>query len=142
LCEKIKPFSAKIWRYSCIFFGLAILKDDLYIQARGRNLMDKGNRSSLTNKQMKDLLPKVLNEINMIHRDRPDLILAAWPQIIGDKLASMTKAVGFEKGILVVKVSNSTLYSLLSQHERGRLLKKLREQFPGVGVKNIHFRIG
>lgn len=91
---------------------------------------------------MKDLLPKVLNEINMIHRDRPDLILAAWPQIIGDKLAAMTKAVGFENGILVVKVSNSTLYSLLSQHERGRLLKKLREQFPGAGVKNIHFRIG
>ncbi len=44
---------------------------------------------------MKDLLPKVLNEINMIHRDRPDLILAAWPQIIGDKLAAMTKAVAF-----------------------------------------------
>ncbi len=104
--------------------------------------MDKGDGSNLTNKQMKDLLPKVLNQIGAIHRDRPDLILVAWPQIIGEKLASMTKAMSFEKGILVVKVSNSTLYSLLSQHERSRLLKNLREKFPSVEIKNIHFRIG
>jgi hypothetical protein len=104
--------------------------------------MRKGDRSDVTNKQMKDLLPKVLGQIGAIHRDRPDLILAAWPRIIGDKLASMAKAVSFDQGILAVKVSNSTLYSLLSQHERGRLLKSLREQFPSVEIKNIHFRVG
>jgi hypothetical protein len=95
-----------------------------------------------TNKQMRDLLPKVLSQIGAIHRDRPDLILAAWPQIIGETLSSMTRAICFEKGILVVKVSNSTLYSLLSQHERGRLLKNLRMKFPSVEIKNIHFRAG
>jgi Dna[CI] antecedent DciA-like protein len=104
--------------------------------------MRKGDRSDVTNKQMKDLLPKVLGQISAVHRDRPDLILAAWPRIIGDKLASMAKAVSFDQGILAVKVSNSTLYSLLSQHERGRLLKSLREQFPSVEIKNIHFRVG
>lgn len=104
--------------------------------------MDKREDSNLTNKQMKDLLPKVLTKMGAIYRDRPDLILAAWPQVIGEKLASMTKAVCFEKGILVVKVSNSTLYSLLTQHERGRLLKNLREKFPSVEIKNIYFRIG
>lgn len=96
----------------------------------------------VTNKKLSDLLPKVLGEIGALHRDRPDLILASWPHIIGEKLASMTKAVCFENGVLTVKVSNSTLYSLLSQHERGRLLKCLREKFPSVGIKNIHFRIG
>jgi hypothetical protein len=104
--------------------------------------MRKGDRSDVTNKQMKDLLPKVLGQIGAIHRDRPDLILAAWPRIIGDKLASMAKAVSFDQGILAVKVSNSTMYSLLSHHERGRLLKNLREQFPSVEIKNIHFRVG
>lgn len=95
----------------------------------------------LTNKQLKDLLPKVLGNIGALHRDRPDLILAAWPQIVGEKLADMAKAVAFENGVLYVKVSNSTLYSLLSQHERGRLLKLLREKFPSVEIKNIHFRV-
>lgn len=104
--------------------------------------MGRGEGSDLTNKQMKDLLPKVLGKIGAIYRDRPDLILAAWPQIIGEKLALMTKAISFDNGILVVKVSNSTLYSLVSQHERRRLLKSLRDKFPSVEIKNIHFRIG
>ena len=100
------------------------------------------NKSALTNKHLKDLLPKVLGSIGAMHRDRPDLVMAAWPLVIGEKHASMTKAVSFDKGVLFVKVSNSTLYSLLSQHERGRLLKSLREKFPSVEIKNIQFRIG
>jgi hypothetical protein len=108
----------------------------LYIQAMGSEDL------RLTNKQMKDLLPKVLGKIGAVHRDRPDLILAAWPHLIGEKLAPMTKAVQFESGILVVNVSNSTLYSLLAQHERKRLLTGLRKKFPSVEIKNIHFRMG
>ena len=104
--------------------------------------MEKGRSCRLTNKKLTDLLPKVLGEIGALHRDRPDLIVAAWPEIIGAKLSPMTKAVCFDKGILTIKVANSTLYSLLSQHERGRLLKCLREKFPTVGIKNIYFRIG
>ena len=99
-------------------------------------------KTETTNKQMKDLLPKVLQEIGSKHKDRPDLLLLAWPDIIGEKLAPMTKAVAFEKGILTVKVNNSTLYSLLSQHERGRLLKCLKQKFPAIEIKNIYFRIG
>lgn len=104
--------------------------------------MYKGERSESTNKQLKDVLPKVLGAIGALHKDRPDLILAAWPEIIGKTQASMTKAVAFEKGILYVKVSNSPLYSLLAQHERKRLLRHLKERFPSVEIKNIHFRIG
>ena len=104
--------------------------------------MGKGNGSESTNRQIKDLLPQVLGSIGAMHRERPDLIVAAWPHVIGEKLAPMTRAVTFDKGVLFVKVSNSTLYSLLERHERGRLLKCLREKFPAVEIKNIHFRIG
>jgi hypothetical protein len=104
--------------------------------------MGRGEGSDLTNKQLKDLLPKALGSIGTLHRDRPDLIVAAWPQVIGEQLAPMTKAVSFDQGVLYVKVSNSTLYSLLAQHERGRLLKNLRGKFPSVDIKNIRFRLG
>jgi predicted nucleic acid-binding Zn ribbon protein len=104
--------------------------------------MYKGNGSDLTNKQLKDLLQKALSGIGSMHRDRPDLVVEAWPQVIGEKLASMTQAISFEKNVLYVKVSNSTLYSVLSQHERGRLLKSLRQKFPSLEIKNIHFRMG
>jgi hypothetical protein len=95
-----------------------------------------------TNKQIKDLLPGILKGITDAQRERPDLILAAWPGLIGDKLAPMTKATAFTSGILIVKVNNSTLYSLLKTQERMRLLLKLREQFPAAHIKNIDFRIG
>lgn len=91
---------------------------------------------------MRDLLPSVLSHIRALQKDRPDLILATWPELIGDKLAPMTEAVRFQEGILWVKVRNSTLYSLLAQHEKARLLKKLRAQFPSVEIKTIQFRVG
>ncbi len=102
----------------------------------------KKDNCACTNKQIKDLLPRVLNQIGALHRDRPDLIMAAWSEIIGETLAPMTKAVAFDKGVLTVKVNNSTLYSLLSQHERSRLLTALRNRFPSIDIKNIHFRVG
>lgn len=102
----------------------------------------KRGKCETTNKQIKDLLPAMLDEIAALHQDRPDLILAAWSEIIGEKLAPMTRPVSFEKGILMVKVNNSTLYSLLSQHERVRLLNAMRKKFPSVEIKNIYFRIG
>ncbi len=96
----------------------------------------------LTNKYLRDLLPKMLHGIETLHRDRPDLIVAAWPDVVGERLAVMTQAIGFEQGILSVKVSNSTLYSILARQEREALLKKLRQKFPSVLIKNIRFRMG
>lgn len=98
--------------------------------------------SRLTNKLLVNLLPKMLERIAAMQKDRPDLIVSAWQEIIGKDLAIMAKAVGFEKGILMVKVSNSTLYSLLAQHEKKRLLQMLRKKFPSIDIKTIHFRIG
>ncbi len=96
----------------------------------------------LTSRRMVDLLPGVLAKIGEVHRQRADLILAMWPEVIGPKLAVMTQAVSFADGILVVKVKNSTLHSLLSQHEKSRLLQVLRHKFPHAGIKNIYFRMG
>jgi hypothetical protein len=91
---------------------------------------------------MNDLLPAVLSRIGQVYQQRSDLILAMWPDIIGPKLAPMAQAVSFSEGILLVKVKNSTLYSLLSQNDKPRLLNELRQKFPHVDIKTIYFRIG
>lgn len=98
--------------------------------------------SELTSHHIRDLIPQVLRGIGEVFKERPDLILEAWPQVIGPQLATMTQAFSFQNGILLVKVKNSTLHSLLSQHERPRLLRNLREKFPKTMIKNIYFRIG
>lgn len=96
----------------------------------------------LTSQCMADLLPHVLIKMGESLRVRGDLVLAAWPDLIGPKLAVMTEAISFVDGILVVRVKNSTLHSLLSQNEKPRLLLLLRKKFPHTEIKNIHFRIG
>lgn len=100
------------------------------------------NGTAVTTHQMVDLIPHFLSELGKVYQDRPGLILAAWPEIIGKNLASMTQAVSFVEGILVVKVRNSTLHSLLSQRDKSQLLQLLRQKFPRVTINNIHFRIG
>lgn len=96
----------------------------------------------VTTHRMSDLLPSVLSKVNDVHQQRPDLLLASWPEIIGPKLKDMTQAVAFSDGVLVVKVKNSTLHSLLNQHEKPRLLNILKQKFPNVSIKTISFRIG
>lgn len=95
-----------------------------------------------TSHRVSDLLTLVLSDIGHTYNDRPDLVLAAWPEVIGQKLAPMTQAVSFQDGILVVKVKNSTLYSLLNQNDKRRILNSLKQKFPKVSFNNIVFRIG
>lgn len=96
----------------------------------------------VTTHKVGDLLTNVLATIGDSFKERPDLLLAAWPEIIGQKLAPMTQAVSFCEGVLLVKVKNSTLYSLLNQNDKLKILNSLRQKFPKMQIKNVVFRIG
>ena len=100
------------------------------------------NGPGLTSHKLNKLLPLVLCSIGEVYKERGDLILAAWPEIIGERLAAMTQAVSFNSGVLFVRVRNSTLYSLLNQHDKPRILKSLRDKFPNTYIKSIVFRMG
>lgn len=102
----------------------------------------KRGLTALTSRNLKDLLPSFLRGVSKKKQARPDLILAAWPELIGPRLAPMTRAVSFVDGLLSVKVRNSSLLSLLVCHERKRLLKELRQKFPHATIRNIQFSIG
>lgn len=93
-------------------------------------------------KQIRDLLPSILEgfEKRVVHS--PDELLLAWPKLVGEKIAPMAQAVSCSSGTLVVKVANATLYSLLMQHEKERLLKQIQIQFPHLQIKKILFRMG
>lgn len=96
----------------------------------------------ITTRRVSDILPAVLSKIGDSFKLRPDLLLAAWPEIVGPKVASMTQAISFIDGVLTVKVKNSTLYSLLSRNDKPRLVNELRQKFPNIHIKTIFFRIG
>lgn len=98
--------------------------------------------TKVTTHRVSELLPFVLGEIGELYNARPDLVLAAWPDVIGPKLALMTQALSFNDGVLLIKVKNSSLHSLLSQHDKQRILNTLRARFPRVEIRNVVFRIG
>ena len=98
--------------------------------------------SKVTSHTIKELLPVVLKRVTRVFGDRGDLIINAWPDVIGPNLSGMTRAVSFEEGVLYVRVRNSTLYSLLTQHDKPKILQKLRDKFPGASIKTIIFRMG
>jgi hypothetical protein len=98
--------------------------------------------TGLTSHQLRDILPLVLRSVEGVYYTKAERILDAWPSIIGSRLSSMTRAESFFDGVLTVRVKNSTLHSLLQQHDKSRLLAKLRKQFPGIYLKTIVFRIG
>lgn len=93
-------------------------------------------------KTIKELLSGVLDKIQNNNIEPTENLLRAWPSIIGPNLAKMTEAISFVDGVLTVRVKSSTLYSLLSLHEKPHLLRKLQENFPKTQVRNIFFRIG
>jgi len=98
--------------------------------------------TNVTARSITQLLPQVLSKIGRVYHQKGEIIIAVWPEIIGPSLAAMTQAVSFVDGVLLIKVKNSTLHSLLSQNEKPRLLRILREKFPQVEIKTIYFRIG
>jgi len=95
-----------------------------------------------TARPISELLPAMLKDIDKNYKQRPDAIVKGWSEIVGERMAPMGQALSFKEGVLFVKVSNSTLYSLLAQQEKPRLLKQLKEKFPSRTIQNIVFRMG
>ena len=93
-------------------------------------------------KTIGEMLPDLLKRIEKKNIEPANDILKAWTQLIGPNGAKLTEAVSFVDGVLTVHVKSSTLYSLLCQHEKPHLLRRLQEQFPKTQVRNIFFRIG
>lgn len=98
--------------------------------------------TGLTCKSMTELLPGVLARIGEVYQQRPDLILAMWPDLVGPQVAQMTQAVSFIDETLFVKVKNSTLHSILNGKAKSDILLLLRKKFPNTPIKGVCFRIG
>ena len=86
-----------------------------------------------------DLLPEILHGISRKTLVPQEAVFQEWLILIGEKMAPMTQPVSLNEWVLTVKVKSSTLYSLLCQHEKPRLLRKLQEKFP---VRDLVFRVG
>ena len=95
-----------------------------------------------TSRHIKHLLPLILTGISSKLKDNPAEIISVWQDVVGDKIARLTQVVELGEGVLKIRVDNSTLYSLLVEHEKQRLLKVLQKRLPKLRIKILLFRIG
>lgn len=86
-----------------------------------------------------ELLPSLLAEITKKTADPKDAVFQEWFMLVGEKMAPFTQPVSLKEWVLTVKVKSSTLYSLLCQHEKPRLLRGLQKKFP---MRDLVFRAG
>ncbi len=99
--------------------------------------------TKVTSRKLGEVLPGVLAKVEARFHLQPQNVVDAWPEVIGSKLAAMSRAERFEDGVLYVKVKNSTLLSLLSNpHDKSKLIQSIRVKFSGISIRNIVFRIG
>lgn len=99
-------------------------------------------RTSSCSHKIGDLLPGIWSKIQASCHNQGTLIGECWAQIVGSQFAKDSRVVGFDRGIITIKVANSSLYSLLAYYEKKRLLHKIKAQFPKVEVKDLVFRLG
>jgi len=99
------------------------------------------NGTGRTSRRLSEILPQVVQKMGRVYKERGDLILASWPQIIGPSLSTMAEAHSFEEGILYVNVKNSSLLALFQQNDKAKILENLRRKFPNTSIKNIIFRM-
>lgn len=90
-------------------------------------------------RRIDQLLPEILKEITAKSQNSRELIFQEWYLLVGEKMAPFTEPIFWDQGVLTVKVKSSTLYNLLSQHEKPFFLRKLKNKFP---IKELIFRIG
>ena len=95
-----------------------------------------------TGRMLQQFLPQLIAELSNKIKDQPEQIIAAWIEIVGQRIGRLSFAEKFEEGTLWVRVQNTTLNSLLIEHEKPRLIAAFQKKFPKVQFRDIVFRIG
>lgn len=128
-------------------YALWVVMEDIYRHYKEPKETRRCNPANyrgtrLTSHRLSSVLPLAMQSIEKNMKERPDLVLAAWPEIIGPKLATMTEAVSFNDNILIVHVHDSILYSMISKKEKPKIMAFIRQRFPNIHIKSIFFRFG
>ena len=88
-----------------------------------------------------DILPAVLKSIGLDKRLKERELLELWPEVVGEGIASRTRAVRVERGVLYVEVMHSAWLQELHFMEK-QIYRKLRNAAPDIEFKRIRFGTG
>ena len=85
------------------------------------------------------VLTAALREFGLDKKAQSYTVLMAWPEIVGEKVASMTTAEKLDRAILHVRVASPTWRYELQLRKR-EILQKIEQAFGPGHVKDIQWK--
>lgn len=64
-----------------------------------------------------------------------------WGDVAGERIASRTRVLGLNRGVLQVAVASSPMLGELASYHKSRLLEELRTREPRLKLRDIKFRL-
>jgi Protein of unknown function (DUF721). len=98
------------------------------------------NGTQKTTILLSSLLPNVVKHLNHETADLQQAMILAWPNLVGERIATMTKILKVDYGTITVAVSNPSLHQVL-RTEKPKLLKAIQARLPQLKCHNIVFCI-
>ncbi len=85
-----------------------------------------------------DILPSILKTYGLEQKLKERELISMWPKVVGEEVASRTRAVKIEKCVLYVQVDHGAWMQELHFIEK-EIIGKLAARAPGVEIKRIRF---
>jgi len=89
---------------------------------------------------LNSIIPEVLKEFGLEKKALNYSVITSWEEIVGAKIAAVTKAEKLERAVLTVKVTNAVWRYELTLHSKG-ILQRIAKEFGPDVVKEIHWKL-
>ena len=89
-----------------------------------------------------DLLPGVLRSLRPKRRGLLKSVRAAWPEIVGKKVAARSRIASLNEGVLRIELESAPLKQHLSTFKNVEILKELKKRFPNAALSGIRYAVG
>jgi predicted nucleic acid-binding Zn ribbon protein len=93
-------------------------------------------------KPLKDALERVLLDFKKAGNSPKNRVNALWPLIVGPRISQHTKPYALRRGVLFVRVDDSTWAQELGVRYRSAILRRLKKEIGAREVNDVRFRVG
>ncbi len=89
-------------------------------------------------KALEQFLNRLIKELGYEKRLEYQRLLDAWPQVVGERIADVSKAERIQNGVMVVKVESPVWRNELAL-EKERILRLIQEKTGSKAIVDIRF---
>ena len=123
-------------------FPKANQKDRALAEWRRIDLREREGASKPTSKQIANVVPNVLKQINLDKKQSDLEILKVWNNLLDPNVTAHAQPANLVRGTLFVNVDNSAWLNEIVRYRRREILSRLQTAFGPDLIQKISFRVG